>query len=430
MSGSTSSPTIVGLKTRFSKLIPIHIIIYSLLLSSVLARSPEVALPIAYSLASISYTALIIYIYSNRSFFLKGTKVAVFSLLIIFGTHILNILFLLASGNDPFSPSIRLSTYIIFTSINLFIIPYQIEVGSFIKILSRLSALIALISIPTAIINSYTIAGFTIHAYEWGFNLPTPLFSPDSIHPIQGPFNQPNLLGFLTSVAFIASLGEFRENLSNRILIIPIGLNFIGAYLSGSRAAFYFSICGGILFILFTLSGIFSKRVISMSVFISSMGFTALYSGIVPQVNMASFLSLQGREVLWPAAVEAIKTKPITGFGPGDQIEHLKSFISSEELRSTHNSYLRMYLTTGIIGGTAYVVFTHHVIISSISNPHTRYSDTITTMILVIVLHQVFAGFAIFASVGISLYAIISAISFGYGIRQVMRGDIQTLATE
>lgn len=391
-----------------------------ILLSSMLVRSLGIPLVVAYTLASISYSLFILYAFKMNCLKISVTTKSAILITIIYLIIITNILITPIQGEYTISPLIRGTLIITFTSLNLYLIPQQLNSHDFFSVLSRISAITVLISLPTAILDSYSIFGYTIYAYEWNFNLPIPLFSNQIINPIQGPFNQPNIFGFVTSIALMGSLGEFRSQQTKLLPTLLVLLNFLGSYLSGSRAAFLFSIIGATMFFIYPRIGPAVARLSSTLLLLSVIIFTIIYSGIIPLPDQLPFVNLEGRRGLWATAVEAIKTRPIIGFGPGDQVDHLRPFYNGIRAQSTHNSFLRMFLTTGIVGGVSYILLTYHAMISSVSNIETDAQSSVAAAIIVLVLHQTFAGFAIFASVGVSVYAVISAVVFGYAIRQVI----------
>jgi len=345
------------------------------------------------------------------------TKKSILFLSGIFLTFFSNVILSFIFTQQPVSTSLRTLALVIFTSINMYIIPDQMEFDKFLRVLSRIGAAIVLIALPTVFVDSYSIIGYEIYAYKWNFNLPTPIISSEIINPIQGPFNQPNIFGFITSVALIGSFKELRTSYSTSSILLTL-INLSGSYLSGSRAAFYFSIFATVIFFLYIYFDLLEKKLVAYFILLLSLTFTTVISGILPISNPFLLVDLQNRAPIWSAAVDAIRTKPLIGFGPGDQVDYLKPFYMSELQNSTHNSFLRMFLTTGLLGGISYILLLVHVISCSVTSIKDEFDPSIAAVILLLVLHQTFAGFAIFASIGVSVYAVISAIMFGYAIRR------------
>ncbi|MDB9235813.1 O-antigen ligase family protein [Halorubrum ezzemoulense] len=278
-----------------------------------------------------------------------------------------------------------------------------------------MSAFLVIIGIPTLAMESYSLGPIEITPWLYEFNLPPNLISGD-INPIRSIFRIPNTLGLIASIGFFSSLG-LTITAATKIRISFTILNFLGAYLNGSRSAFIFTLIGLVIFFVAIYLkcpiSTFAVQSIFCSIFLPLIVFS-IRPSLIPQ-----FIDLTGRRTLWEASINAIKTNPLLGFGAGDQSAYIDTYIENEmhSEKGPHNSYLRMFLTTGILGGVSYVLFVLYVIINSSKAMRSIEEKTIVVIIIIFSLHQMFSSWAIFGQVGIRFFGLASSIFFGYGIR-------------
>ena len=155
----------------------------------------------------------------------------------------------------------------------------------------------------------------------------------------------------------------------------------------------------------------------------------AMVFGVVPGPSAVRNIDLSGRRELWTAAYEAVADRPAIGWGPGNDIRVLAEYAEGH-LNATHNSYLRMFLISGVLGGVTYLVLVINVVITGLR--YTR-SEAIFTFLLLVafLVLQLFAGMTIF---GLSLLSVLGALFVGYtqssGTVRRKRLDIRAWATE
>lgn len=400
-------------------------LILLLLTSSIFTRSANIPLSAAYLLTSMVYTVVIFYIYRKDGLRLIGSKYAVLFISIIYLIQVSHITWNAFIGHHIISATLRTTTYVIFTSLGIFLIPYILDPDKFLWIISRFSVIMVLIGLPTAFIGSYSLAGLEVTPWRWGYNLPLIFISPEFIQPVKGVFDNPNLFGLLASVGLISSLGILHLSQRKKISISFAVLNFIGVYLSGSRTAVFTAIFGTVLYLAYIHQGKRSVALIAFSVFSFWILFFIMFFELLPGPGIIQSVNLRGREYIWPATIEAVKTQPLFGHGAGAQSEFIRPFIEVEKYKNapTNNSFLRMFLTTGILGGISYILFTGHVILSSLKSSDSIYSMSIVIIIMMITIHEFFASFSLFGSVGLSFISILTSIFFGYGIRVSLKKE-------
>lgn len=312
--------------------------------------------------------------------------------------------FALTTVLDPTTAGVlRLGAFTVITGINLFVVPAVINRATFHDVLAYTAGAFVLIGLPTAFVGSYEITGVVISPWHTDFELlGVALNTPVSI------FNNPNYLsGFaaLGTVAAGASYTRSRAPLAAGL----VGLNALGVVLAGGRAALLALVVAGGLYVTYRLFGPATMAVlVVVGALAIIVGFGMMF-GIVPGPHTITNADLSGRRALWTAAYEAIRDRPAIGWGPGLDVTVLDNYMESS-VNGTHNSYLRMFLISGVLGGGAYLILTAIAVV--VGFPTTQRETLFGFMLLSIFLTiQLFAGITIF---GLSLLSIIGALLVGY----------------
>lgn len=126
---------------------------------------------------------------------------------------------------------------------------------------------------------------------------------------------------------------------------------------------------------------------------------------------------LSGRRVLWQAAAEAIEDAPIIGRGATDIHVVMNRYVGVVEAQNkgTHNSFFRMLISTGVIGGASYIYLHVRQIVDSLTAKQNREQLAIAGLFVALTITEIFRGFALF---GLSLDSTLIALSLGYSQTQ------------
>lgn len=388
-------------------------LLIALLSASLLTRSYLLQQTYAYVLTVLVYLVLISWILNLGKTEIMIARYPLYTILLIFAVYLLNVLLSVFEGRSIFTTALRSTVFVAFAAVNLFVLPNYYTRTEFIRTLSIFSAAIILIGLPTAVLGDYSIFGVTVLAWPWALPITPPFIPNGFLHPIKSVANNPNVVGLLAAIGTICSASEL---LRQRKLILSVILlfNISGVYLSGSRAALLSIAAGGTLLTLWYAGDIHIVRRVTVIGVVGWMIFIAVVSGLLPPHELVAPLDLRGRRVLWSSTVEAVSSRPLLGFGPGDRASFIRPFtVEDWQGHTPHNSYLRMYLTTGLVGGTSYVYFTLSSIFGAIQ-PEAP-PDTITLGIVAVAasILQTFAGFSLF---GLSFNSILIALVFGFAI--------------
>lgn len=204
--------------------------------------------------------------------------------------------------------------------------------------------------------------------------------------------NNSNTLGEYLSISiilvvylFINRMKYFGKKSYWLLFTIPVFLSLVG--LTGSRGALVIIIVG-ISVLFFTIKSTFFQKIIGL--FIGSLLLIyivnkALESEVMQKRVVESYEdgNLGGREIIWARALNIFYYHPFTGLGAtGYEREVLKV---SNRFQDTHNLYLYLLVTGGIVGLCIYLIF-FYVVWNSAWTSYSRHSDSIALILLFIYL--------------------------------------------
>jgi len=240
----------------------------------------------------------------------------------------------------------KITGYLVIGIIGYFILPTVIkkeQIWAFWMFLAVIGGVFSFIGLVIVLRGELNLFGL-----HWE---PTPWLIPTlGIPATQSIFSDSNYFSIIPFFGFLASLYLLRKKkiLGKALSCFLLGLNLAGIFLSYSRAT-YLAILFSFLLWLLIGSTTFKKMTIFFLVILIVTG-AFFFTESSPQLQ--SFLQiskgLSGREILWPAAFEAILEKPILGWGIGN----VSNVTQSQELphlwTSSHNSFLDFAIMAGI----------------------------------------------------------------------------------
>jgi O-antigen ligase len=181
------------------------------------------------------------------------------------------------------------------------------------------------------------------------------------IPEIRGIYLSPNRFGFIAAAGSFLSI-YFLDMNDPKNSIIPIALfsfNLTGLLLSGSRSSYLgIFVALSLLFAYYTLKRP-GLRVAIIGLILSATGVTLAILGYFPGWEGLGPNSLTHRVGVWNAAISATLERPLTGWGFTSTVETIGPYLPENFSKgySTHNSYLRIFVSGGLISGVAYILF-------------------------------------------------------------------------
>lgn len=367
----------------------------------------------SYALALPVYAIFVLLWVTQDENSVRIPRFVLWSLSIIWGIYLLNMGFAIFDGSLDIPILIRVPTFIVFTGLNILIIPYLVSRRVFLTALSGFATVLVAIAIPTLILPQYGIGPIQIK--QWG---PTFELLPGTgimVHPIKSIFRNPNTLSFIIAVGLVSAVSEYIQQRSRqskvKVFVLASGL-----YMAHGRSAIGAAIIGIAILILATkCSPTRFRQLVVLGISGGIFAF-AILIGLISVPIPVPTLNLQGRIELWEGSIRAVMQRPLLGYGPGDTGELIAPFVDQLAGYNPHNSYLRMYVTTGVVGGTTYLFLLSKVVYDQLRSTITTDRVTLFTVCIVVTAIQVFAAYSIF---GLSLNSVVTALAYGYGIQSL-----------
>jgi O-antigen ligase len=338
-------------------------------------------------------------------------KKILYPILIIFVLFITQI-FVSPEWNQPKSEIIRATSFILFSVFIILYFSYVVEFEYFLHIVVILSSLVVGIGL----------LGMNV---TLGSN-PT-LINQTGLVDYKLVFTNPNALGNLTKYGVVSGVILYYRKQSKRILLL-VSISLIGLILSQGISEI---IAGVSCIILYWLYQTRSSRTFQLTAGIGlATGIILFLWVLLDPNNWIARLFLPRRRFLWSASLEAISQKPFFGYGlgyTGDYIEptYNKSAVASADLNpdmylSVHNSFLRIFLSIGLIGGLSYVyLFVRGIYLKVFSKPNWKDAGITCLMICVITSHM-FQAYLIF---GLRMQSVFAAIILGFSLQNQKVND-------
>ncbi|WP_266081637.1 O-antigen ligase family protein [Haladaptatus caseinilyticus] len=294
--------------------------------------------------------------------------------------------------------------------LNLFFIPRYVSRDVFLWGISSLSSFIVVLGLPAYLIGEFNLSWLQISLYQGTFALP--IFGTE-VHFFQSIFTNPNTVGGLTFAGAFGALALIGENIRRkRLSSIPIAgamliVSTLGLFLSYSRASW---LAFGIASTLYLAYLILGRR---------SVPYTAIAVGVLTVLFLGGILfsvipiSANGRFELWKGGIRAILRAPSSfGYGVVNTHELIAPFVTDPAYRgySPHNSYVEIFLNTGIVGGVAYLILMGGSILEGIIRRKTV-DVPIFAFAFGFAVHQAFEVYTMF---NVAVSAILATLVVGY----------------
>lgn len=388
------------------------------ILTSLLPHTRYLPSMLAYAVVVTAYLLfMLIAIFIERETELTSPRWAIASLVIIWGVYIGHMYLDLATGSIDTGALVRIPPFVVLTGLNLFYIPRVVSRDTFLYILARMPAVLVIIGLPTLFVDGYSLELIRVVSG----NDKTLPFGVGTRNIVSSVFVNPNTMSFVTMVGLLSAYGEYVTARSRVVLALVI-LNGLGLYLASGRGSMFAAIAGISLFVIYQIISISSFR--RLYAFAGVAGLLLLLSvfNYLPAPAIIANIGTQGRDVIWAGAVSAVMTQPVFGFGAGKTGQFIAPFITGKwSGYGPHNSYLRLFVETGIIGGIAYALFIARILLGRLFFTSKTRDLTILALCTSIAISMIFSGYTLF---GISCKSLISSLIFGYGLHSVKTKEI------
>lgn len=294
-------------------------------------------------------------------------------------------------------------------ALNLFVLPRYVSDGSVYRAISAVGIGIVVLAIPTYFGGDYSL--WLLEVRTWDGSVAIPALDRD-LPIMRSIFENPNTLGLLL---FPGTVGTYimacRTVRSRPIRTIPLASAFavlaFGFYLSNSRASI---LAAAVAITVYTLAGT-DRGLLPGAVLGVAIGVPVflllLYLSVLP-------IDSAHRFELWRASIEAIRADgTLLGHGlvsTRDVIEPYRpDGIGSY---SSHNSYLSIFIRTGLLGGFAYLLIVIGPIVSGVLQCD-RVNVGMLSIAVGFAVHQLFEGYTLYQ---FGPGSVLGALAIGYVI--------------
>ncbi|MFC4990426.1 O-antigen ligase family protein [Saliphagus infecundisoli] len=292
---------------------------------------------------------------------------------------------------------------------NLLVIPRLVPEEVFLWFLPRLAAVTVLLGLFTYVIGDYALWIFEVRQYSSGPTPQIPGFDP-GVTTLQSAFPNPNSFGMVTFAGVVAAFVEFhrsvvaRRPLGASVAAVLMGLCGLGLFLSNARAAMLAAAVAVGIYAVYAVGG---RLTVPVTVVASVLGVAGLLAGMYVGVID---ISATNRFELWSASLGAIRDGPLLfGYGNGSTAEVIDAY-HTEDSFSPHNSYLRVFIQAGFVGGLAYA----GLVVGTIVAGMVDYREVDVAMLAFAVgwaTHQMFESYTMFQW---GIGSVLAALVVGY----------------
>ncbi|WP_161618965.1 O-antigen ligase family protein [Haloarcula marismortui] len=255
-----------------------------------------------------------------------------------------------------------------------------------------------------------TVIGFDLSLYSSYTSI-----SGIQYKPITSIFTNPNILGFLSLVGTVCAAIEYRLY-QTRLAVGLFGISFIGLVLTNYQAG-WLAFAGFVLLLLSYYS--WGRNGVLITTFVGavcSAGTLAIIFSLIPGPDIIQSQDLTHRKSLWLAGATAITKNPVMGTGFGTASLAMEPFLERLAGYTPHNSFLRLFIETGIVGGIAYFAVHTFATIQTGRKITDERSFFLFGLVVIVVITQMFEAFSLF---GLSMRSIISSVGIGYALNNL-----------
>jgi len=308
---------------------------------------------------------------------------------------------------------IRTLTFATITSVIILMLVYDIDFTIFWRMYGVATASVVIIGLPTVFINQFSLGPFVITAYSTTPTAPINI----GINTISSIFSNPNNLAL---VCCFAVIGLVTTQTLSRATALLAAINIFGVFMADGQAAQLATIAGIGIFAV----GKFNRSLVKIITTVALVGITIgllLVFQLIPGPETLSTISLSGRRHLWQASVQALKIRPLIGYGPVNMSNVLEPYITNPTRTGVgpHNSYIRIALSNGILGGILYTLIHLYALLQTARQSNLN-SLSSHAMLWAAVVIQIFNGATIF---GISSSSILFAIALGWSLHELSENN-------
>ena len=314
---------------------------------------------------------------------------------LLYPTGILYSVFVIGFVRVPsFDAFLRLGAFTVISAITLFVVPAVVSREQAFRAIGTLGAVSVAISFLSLICPD------------------CPLFDAGAAQTSFSFFDGVSYFRVLATIGAVCSGALFVKN-RNLWMGVACLFNLFGVFLGFGRATILGLATTIALAAIYRIAG--SKALVTVTAvgFLSSLAALAIAAGLIPGPT-ATLQSILGKRIgYWTASYEAFTIRPFLGWGLADTTAIVSDFYPPGTLTGVHNSYLRMFVIGGVVGGVSYLILSISALAVSFRGICERVPLALSTYCLIagVLVIQLFTGGTIF---GTNISSVLWALAIGY----------------
>ncbi|WP_331234428.1 O-antigen ligase family protein [Natronorarus salvus] len=302
--------------------------------------------------------------------------------------------------------------------LNLFVFPRYVSPRLFLWTIAAFGGVLAFVGLPSAFDRSYTVWFLAVEPWE---NTITPPMLDREFSVVRSAFGNPNTFGIVvfagTVAAFVEAIRSLERGaaLGALLMVGLLGVNLVGLYLSNSRASWLAAGVGVTIYAAYSLLDWRAVPVAAVGIAILVPAFlVGIYLSIVP-------IDPANRFELWRASLSAIRENPtLAGQGIVSTSDVIAPYVPDGIGQpSPHNSYLSIWIRTGLLGVAAYTLLIFGSILHGLAKARTV-DVAALALACGFAVSQFFEAYTLYHT---GPGSVIGALAFGYLIASVAEPD-------
>lgn len=307
----------------------------------------------------------------------------------------------------------RVFIYILSSATGIFLIPRIISKKHFLRSAAVVTSIIVIIALPSIIIGNYNALFFDVTVRSSALGIGgVDLYRPNSI------LTGPNPFGFIALTGIFASY-SLNNSTIKAILVSVSGFALLTSW---SRSAILAAIVAtGLLAITRWFNPSHAKKIIVSGAVVGSIGYLQLMN-LLPGPAFLDQIYLSRRGLIMNAEIEVFLQSPLIGHGPQRMDEFIPANSSlSNAGAGVYIQFLRLFITTGVVGGISYLLLFVLTIIKLPIKSDSKHSIYIYPLFVAFIINELFAANSIF---GLSFTSLIGCLSLGYILSDIYEYEL------
>lgn len=323
--------------------------------------------------------------------------------------------------NPSFRALLRLGSFTVISAITLFVVPAVVSRERAFRAIATLGAVSVAIALPSLIWPDYTIFGVkiaqTLDATRTELTLGVISRTPISF------FDGISYFRVLATIGTVCAGGLFVRDRDVWMGVACV-LNLFGVFLGAGYATILGLLAAVGLAVVYRAASSKALAGVTIVGVFAAVVALAVTAGVLPGPTTTLHSVLGKRVGYWAASYEAFVARPFLGWGLIDTTTVVSDFYSlnSGSVTGVHNSYLRLFVIGGVVGGMTYLILSASALLLAFRTvrEHVPLGLAAYCLVVMVLVIQLFTAGTIF---GTNLSSVLWALAIGYAQPGVAAAD-------